>query len=196
MSLLPTAVCKDFTCISFDFEYTFSFQGVLSALIIEGKWINGFLSKISLSLFWGCATTLKNLSNEIEDLSGSAKTAGEKFQVIFTLSNQVKTMSTQLTEAMREQENGSNEVLSAIKAINSVTVEVQAGAEEMLKGGESVAEEMHTLDNLTRVISERMNEMAAGTVQINDSVQKVNDLTLDNRQNIQNLVDEVEKFKT
>jgi len=140
--------------------------------------------------------TLKNLSNEIEDLSTSAKTAGEKFQVIFTLSNQVKTMSTQLTEAMREQENGSNEVLSAIKAINSVTVEVQAGAEEMLKGGESVAQEMHTLDDLTRVISERMNEMASGTVQINDSVQKVNDLTQDNKQNIQNLVDEVEKFKT
>ena len=51
-------------------------------------------------------------------------------------------MSTILTESMREQENGSKEVLTAIKNINMVTVEVQAGSEEMLKGGEGVAEEM------------------------------------------------------
>ena len=31
----------------------------------------------------------------------------------------------------------------------------------MLKGGESVAEEMHKLDDLTRIITDSMNEMSA-----------------------------------
>ena len=140
--------------------------------------------------------TLKTLSSEIETLSASSKTVEEKFNAIFTLAEQVKEMSNQLTEAMREQENGSKEVLIAIKSINTVTVEVQAGSEEMLKGGEGVAEEMQKLDNLTRVITESMNEMASGAVQINNAVQEVSEITQKNKRSIEALASEVSKFKT
>ena len=140
-------------------------------------------------------TTLKTLSGEIETLSASSKTVEEKFNAIFTLAEQVKEMSNRLTEAMREQENGSKEVLIAIKSINTVTVEVQAGSEEMLKGGEGVAEEMQKLDNLTRVITESMNEMASGAVQINNAVQEVSEITQKNKRSIEALSAEVGKFK-
>ena len=140
-------------------------------------------------------TTLKTLSGEIETLSASSKTVEEKFNTIFALAERVKEMSAQLTESMREQENGSKEVLAAIKSINTVTVEVQAGSEEMLKGGESVAAEMQKLDSLTRVITESMNEMASGAVQINNAVQEVNEITQKNKRSIENLTEEVGKFK-
>ena len=139
--------------------------------------------------------TLKTLSGEIETLSASSKTVEEKFNAIFTLAEQVKDMSNRLTEAMREQENGSREVLTAIKSINSVTIEVQAGSEEMLKGGEGVAEEMQKLDSLTRVITESMNEMASGAVQINNAVQEVSEITQKNKRSIESLAEEVSKFK-
>ena len=139
--------------------------------------------------------TLKSLSGEIETLSASSKTVEAKFNAIFSLAEQVKEMSARLTEAMREQENGSREVLTAIKSINMVTIEVQAGAEEMLKGGVGAAEEMHKLDDLTRVITSSMNEMAAGAVQINNAVQEVNAITQKNKQSIANLATEVDKFK-
>ena len=140
-------------------------------------------------------TTLKTLSGEIETLSASSKTVEEKFNAIFTLAEQVKAMSDQLTESMREQENGSKEVLSAIKNINMVTVEVQAGSEEMLKGGEGVAQEMRKLDDLTRIITDSMNEMAAGAVEINNAVQEVREITQKNKQSIESLAEEVGKFK-
>ena len=139
--------------------------------------------------------TLKILSGEIESLSSSSKTAEEKFNIIFGLAEQVKDMSTRLTDAMHEQENGSKEVLIAIKSINSVTLEVKSGSEEMLKGGEGVAEEMRKLDDLTRLITDSMNEMAAGAIQINKAVQEVNEITQKNRQSIRNLAAEVGKFK-
>ena len=139
--------------------------------------------------------TLKTLSGEIETLSSSSKTVEEKFNAIFTLAEQVKDMSNRLTEAMREQENGSREVLTAIKSINTVTIEVQAGSEEMLKGGEGVAQEMQKLDDLTRIITESMNEMASGAVQINNAVQEVSEITQKNKQSIEALAQEVGKFK-
>ena len=77
-----------------------------------------------------------------------------------------------------------------------VTTEVQAGSDEMLKGGESVAEEMSKLDDLTRIITDSMNEMAAGAVQINNAVQEVSEITQKNKRSIENLAAEVSKFKT
>ena len=139
--------------------------------------------------------TLKVLSGEIETLSGSSKIAEEKFNIIFSLSEQVKNMSQRLMEAMREQENGSREVLTAIRDINTVTNQVNDGSAEMLKGGENVAQEMQKLDELTRVISDSMNEMASGAVQIRNAVTEVNEITQKNKRSIENLSNEVKKFK-
>ncbi|UTC67485.1 MULTISPECIES: methyl-accepting chemotaxis protein [unclassified Treponema] len=140
-------------------------------------------------------STLKVLSGEIEALSASAKTAEEKFNAIFALSEQVKTMSQNLMDAMREQENGSKEVLSAIRDINMVTSQVNDGSAEMLKGGENVAQEMRKLDELTRIITDSMNEMASGAVQISNAVQDVNEISKKNKHSIENLSTEVGKFK-
>ena len=139
--------------------------------------------------------TLKILSGEIEALSFSAKTAEEKFNAIFALSEQVKTMSQNLMNAMREQENGSKEVLTAIRDINMVTNQVNDGSAEMLRGGENVAKEMQKLDELTRVITDSMNEMASGAVQISNAVQEVNTISQKNKESIENLSKEVGKFK-
>ena len=139
--------------------------------------------------------TLKMLSGEIETLSASSKTVEGKFNAIFSLAEQVKDMSNRLTEAMHEQENGSNGVLTAIKNINTVTMEVQAGSEEMLKGGENVTNEMHKLDNLTHIITDSMNEMASGALQINKAVHEVDEISQKNKRSIITLAQEVSKFK-
>ena len=65
----------------------------------------------------------------------------------------------------------------------------------MLKGGEGVTDEMKKLDNLTHIITNSMNEMAAGAVQINNAVQEVNDITQKTKQGIENLTEEVAQFK-
>lgn len=140
-------------------------------------------------------STLKVLSGEIETLSSSSKTAEEKFNAIFALSEQVKTMSQNLMDTMREQENGSREVLNAIRDINTVTNQVSDGSAEMLRGGENVAHEMHKLDELTRIITDSMNEMASGAVQINNAMQEVNEITQKNKHSIEALAEEVGKFK-
>ena len=139
--------------------------------------------------------TLKKLSDDIKGLSDSSKIVEEKFNAIFQLSENVRGMSAELTAAMREQENGSREVLAAIKNISSVTVEVKSGSEEMLVGGKGVANEMRKLDQLTAVIKDSMNEMAAGVQQINRAVQEVNSLARKNKDSIEGLAEEVGKFK-
>lgn len=145
---------------------------------------NQTISKIGLSI-----------KGEIDALSDSAKTAEEKFNTIFDLSEQVKNMSQSLIDAMREQENGSKEVLIAIRDINLITNQVSEGSAEMLRGGENVAQEMHKLDGLTSIITGSMNEMAAGAIQIRNAVQDANEISQKNKHSIENLSKEVGKFK-
>ena len=140
-------------------------------------------------------TTLKNLSAEIEGLSASSKIVEEKFTIIFNLTGEVKDISARLTDAMREQDNGSHEVLNAIKDINSVTNEVQNGSCQMLRGSEGVAHEMKKLDSLTHIINDSMSEMSAGALQISNAMQEVQDISNKNKMSIQDLVKEVSHFK-
>ena len=139
--------------------------------------------------------TLRHLSDEIEVLSSSTKIVEEKFNAIFNLSESVRSMSTELTTAMHEQENGSKEVLEAIKRISTITADVKTGSEEMLTGGRGIFEEMHKLDNLTLRLKDSMNEMSDGVMQISTTVQEVDDLAQKNELSIKRLAHEVKKFK-
>ena len=76
-----------------------------------------------------------------------------------------------------------------------VTNQVNDGSAEMLRGGGNVAAEMQKLDELTRVITDSMNEMASGAVQISNAVQEVNTISQKNKESIENLSKEVGKFK-
>ena len=139
--------------------------------------------------------TLRHLSDEIAVLSSSTQIVEEKFNAIFQLAENVRGMSSELTAAMSEQENGSREVLAAIKNINSVTVEVKNGSAEMLIGGKGVVTEMQKLDSLTTVIKDSMNEMSDGVSQINNAVHEVNALAVKNKESVEGLARVVRKFK-
>ncbi len=139
--------------------------------------------------------SLKNFSTEIGTVSNSSTNIGNKFMSIFEKVNEVRTMSAEImkiAEARREQ---SNKLLSLVEGVNSVTNEVKDGSSEMLKGGEQVAEEMRKLDELTRTINESMNEMLGGASQIKHAVHDVNEITQKNKQSIENIARDVEKFK-
>ena len=123
--------------------------------------------------------------------SGAEKTFDKVYELVTALSEQ----EIDILASMREQEHANREILEAVKNINTVTTEVQTGSKEMLKGGESVAQEMRKLDDLTCIITESMNEMASGAVQINNAIQEVSEITQKNKRSIGNLVGEVKKFK-
>ena len=91
------------------------------------------------------SSALKKFSEEISILASSSKTVEEKFNAIFSLAENVKSMSSSVMAAMRAQESGSHKVLSAIHDINNITVDVQTGSGEMLKAGEDAVKEMNRL---------------------------------------------------
>jgi methyl-accepting chemotaxis protein len=96
---------------------------------------------------------------------------------------------------MEEQGEGSRQILDAIARLNEITQQVRGGSGEMLDGSKEVIQESKNLEMVSQEISGGMNEMATGAEQINVAVNRVNELTGQNRENIDLLVREVSRFK-
>jgi methyl-accepting chemotaxis protein len=65
----------------------------------------------------------------------------------------------------------------------------------MLEGSKGVILESRNLELVTQEITGGMNEMATGAEQINIAVNRVNELSSRNRENVDILVQEVSLFK-
>ncbi len=139
--------------------------------------------------------TLEKLGNEIETISQSSSNIGESFSSIFGKVNEVRQLSGEIMRLIETRTEQNKELLSHVKTVDGITSEVKNGSVEMLAGGEQVATEMRRLDELTRVITDSMNEMAIGAIEINNAIQEVNDLSLQNKDSIERLSIEVNKFK-
>ncbi|MCR4733634.1 MAG: methyl-accepting chemotaxis protein [Treponema sp.] len=140
-------------------------------------------------------TTMKELRQDILDLADSSKDVGQRFDEIYNLSENVKDLSGTVQDVIVEHEGNCKEVLSAIEEISKVTVNVKEGSDLILRESKSVSDSMKVLNDVTAELVGGMNEMADGARLITDSSSKINDLTQQNKAKVEDLVDEVNKFK-
>jgi methyl-accepting chemotaxis protein len=66
---------------------------------------------------------------------------------------------------------------------------------EMLAGSKEIIKESRNLERVTSEVSDAINEMSGGTEEVNRAVNRVSDLSVDNKQHINTLVNEISKFK-
>ncbi|MDR2393400.1 MAG: methyl-accepting chemotaxis protein [Treponema sp.] len=141
------------------------------------------------------ATVLRKIKESIDKISESTAGVLNKFEAI---DRGVKTVSEQeehIRNAMEEQAVGSKQIFEAIGQLNEITRIVQDGSQEMLEGSRQIIEESKLLELVTQEISNGMNEIAAGATEINETVNRVNTISGENKENIEVLVQEVSKFK-
>ncbi len=138
---------------------------------------------------------LKESTERINELMDAGDKAGAIFDEVYELVKEAAAKEDSITNAMRKQSAGSREILTAMESITGVAVKVGNEAAEMLKNSETVSEEIEKLDNVTKLITDSMDEMASGALQINQAVREVNEMTQENRISIENAVNAVEKFR-
>ena len=139
--------------------------------------------------------TLKMITAEIDQLVKAASLAVEKFTVISQHTDAVQNSASMVAFSMTEQSKAGKEVLSSMQDINAVTQSVQQGSAEISGGSEKVMDEVRNLDKVTHTLQSRMEEIASNFMQINNSIYEVKSFTERNKESINRLVGEVEKFK-
>ncbi|MCL2295279.1 MAG: methyl-accepting chemotaxis protein [Spirochaetes bacterium] len=141
------------------------------------------------------SAVLKKIKESIDKIKESTGNVLEKFEAI---NSGVKTVSEQeevIRSAMEEQSEGSKQILEAVGQLNEITGQVKGGSIEMFNGSKEVSQESKNLEIVTQDITDGINEMASGAQQINIAVTRVNEISVKNKENIDLLVKEVERFK-
>jgi len=138
---------------------------------------------------------LRTIKDSIDVITKSTENVLNKFEAI---DSSVKTVAQQediIRNAMEEQGEGSRQILDGISNVNEITRKVKNGSQEMLEGAKEVIKESKNLENLTQEITSGMNGMASGADQIKTAVTEVKEITIKNREGIENLLNEVSRFK-
>jgi len=141
------------------------------------------------------STVLKKIKESIDKISNSTENVLNKFESIDTNVKTVAQQEDNILHAMEEQGEGSKQILEGIGNVNKITNQVRTGSSEMLDGSQEVIRESLNLEKVTQEISSGMGEMATGADQINVAVTQVNDISSKNRDAINKLIKEVNRFK-
>ena len=138
---------------------------------------------------------LRSLSDSISHITTDIGHVKVAFENIYELSQKVREQETVIANAMEEQNSGNQQVLEAMRAISDSTIEVKNGSAEMLVGGEQILKEMQQLSEITRVISDTMNQINDFSMHISDAVAVTTASTNSTKQNVSGLITELDTFK-
>jgi methyl-accepting chemotaxis protein len=141
------------------------------------------------------SAVLKKIKDSIDKITKSADDVLGEFAAIDSGVRTVSEQAENIRNAMEEQSVGSRQILEVIGQLNEITRQVKGGSDEMLEGSKEVIQEGKNLELVTQEITNGMNEMATGADQINAAVTQVNEISGQNRENINTLVQEVSKFR-
>jgi methyl-accepting chemotaxis protein len=141
------------------------------------------------------STVLKKIKDSIDKITRSTDEVLNKFEAIDSGVRIVSQQEGIIRSAMEEQGEGSKQILDAVGRMNDITSQVKSGSEEMRSGSGAVLDASKTLEVITEELVNGMNEMAVGADQINVAVNRVNDISGQNKNDINALIREVDKFK-
>ncbi|MGP1445168.1 methyl-accepting chemotaxis protein [Treponema sp.] len=140
-------------------------------------------------------SVLKDLKNRIDDIAADTAHVEQLFMESFELTESVKRQEDTIMTNTHQQSGNSERILQAMKTIDGMTREVEAGAAEILDGSTKAATAMQQLTQVTEVITNNMEEMATGTMQINNAIQEISVVSQKNKDNIDTLVDSMHQFR-
>lgn len=123
-------------------------------------------------------TNLSNLASALEQINSEISAVATQFDSIYTLTQTVQTQENVISNAMEEQNSGNQQILEAMKSINSATMDVKNGAHEMMENGKQIVEEMKNLAQVTTSVNGYMEKIDGFSKDITKAVQ--NNITANN----------------
>jgi len=141
------------------------------------------------------SAVLKKTKESVDKIIESVDNVLAKFEAIDEGVQTVSEQAENIRIAMEEQDQGSKQIMETFVQLNDITRQVKDGSTEMFHGSKEVIQESRNLEQVTHEITGGMNEMAIGADQINMAVNRVNEISGKNKENIDILVREVSRFK-
>jgi CheY-like chemotaxis protein len=140
------------------------------------------------------AEMLRKIKTSIDSITKSSNEVLARFGAIDSSVKTVSVHEQNILHAMEEQEIGGKQILESISRLRDITHSVKKGSDDMAQSGEALVMETDEFIKTSQEAVEGMNEILIGINQINVSVNLVNDMSVENNRNFDDLKQETGKF--
>jgi methyl-accepting chemotaxis protein len=141
------------------------------------------------------SASLKKMKDSLENINRSTGAVQGHFENIDAAVKTVTAQEGNIRSAMEEQDSGSRELLQSTGKLKEITGQVKNRSAEMLAGSEKIGVEGKTLENITAGMISGMNEIAARMDMMNSTITRVQEIAGKNKDSIDVLTREVDRFK-
>jgi methyl-accepting chemotaxis protein len=142
------------------------------------------------------AVMLKKIKASIDSITISSNEVLSRFEVIDSGVKTVSQHEQNIRSAMEEQEIGGKQILESMEHLKDTSASVKKGAGEMLDAGNHLTAQTEDFIKSSNEVVEGMNEMVNGAVRkIKTAVALVDEMSVKNSRNFEELKEEAEKFK-
>ncbi|MDR1220839.1 MAG: methyl-accepting chemotaxis protein [Treponema sp.] len=138
---------------------------------------------------------LKRIKGSIDKITKSTEGVLLKFEAINDGVRKVIEQEANVRAAMEEQGAGSKSILESINSLQEITGEVTRGSQAMEGKSRKVITESRELEMIAKEINGDMREMSSEADQIRQAVKLVDDISVNNKKQIETLMSEVSRFK-
>jgi len=138
---------------------------------------------------------LKKVVNTIATIVGASAKADDAFGIVATNIKNANGLIQEIRMAMKEQTEGSQQVLEALDEIQNITVQIRDGSLEMNQGATMILKEMARLEGISLKVQKSTQDIARSSETIGQTIDEIMNVTEKNSEVVKTLNDITGKFK-
>ena len=138
---------------------------------------------------------LNNIRSSISDVVSSSGEASNALTEVSAKIKETDQLVIQIHSAMEEQNEGSKQIVDALRNLNSSTVEVRNSSHDMSGRNAEIVSDMGRLQEASSMMNTSMDEMAVGARKINETSSMLNEISGQVKSAIENIGAQVDLFK-
>ena len=138
---------------------------------------------------------LKKVVNTITTIVDASAKADEAFGAVAKQIKEANGLIQEIRLAMKEQTEGSQQVLEALDDIQNITVQIRDGSLEMNQGAAMILKEMSRLESISLKVQKSTQDIARSSEAIGQSIEEIVGVTAKNSEVVNSLNDLTGRFK-
>jgi methyl-accepting chemotaxis protein len=141
-------------------------------------------------------SVLATLKNQINIASSLSNDSQERFRLILSLIDTVRTQEVAIKNAMGEQTIGIKQILDAIQEINIITAKVKDNSNEMMSANAKILTNMNRVSKGSTEMNAKIDKIVDSAVDVSNNINKLNTIIQEIRKRVGKLLGDVSQFKT
>jgi methyl-accepting chemotaxis protein len=138
---------------------------------------------------------LKKVVETISTIVDASAKADDAFGAVTKQIKEANGLIQEIRMSMKEQNEGSRQVLEALDEIQNITFQIRDGSLEMNQGASMILKEMSRLEDISRKVQKSTQDIARASDTIGQTIEEVLELTGKNTEVVKALNDVTGRFK-